>query len=76
MNFDDQAIDREHIWSAIVEAFKIPKFPCRLCRSAEIVLNNFIKIFNELGINPGLFTCEGARDCDQRRIKLSAKKGK
>ena len=35
---------------------------------------SFLKIFEDLDISPGLFTCKGADDCDKARIKLSAKK--
>ncbi len=35
---------------------------------------SFLKLFEDLDIKPGFFTCKGAHDCDQARIKLSAKK--
>jgi hypothetical protein len=35
---------------------------------------SFLKIFEDLDISPGLFTCKGADDYDKERIKLSAKK--
>ena len=37
---------------------------------------SYLKIFEDLNIKPGMFTCEGARKCDQSRIQLSAKKAK
>jgi hypothetical protein len=35
---------------------------------------SFIKIFQDMDIKPGVFTCKGAQECDTSRIKLSAKK--
>jgi hypothetical protein len=35
---------------------------------------SFLKIFSDLVITPGIFTSKGAEDCDNARIKLSAKK--
>ena len=35
---------------------------------------SFLKIFSELDIVPGIFTSKGAQDCDNARIRLSAKK--
>lgn len=35
---------------------------------------SFLKIFSDLDITPGIFTSKGAEDCDNARIKLSAKK--
>ena len=35
---------------------------------------SFLKIFSELDIVPGIFTSKGAQDCDNIRIRLSAKK--
>ena len=35
---------------------------------------SFLKLFNDLEITPGIFTCKGAEDCDNSRIKLSARK--
>ena len=35
---------------------------------------SFLKIFSELDIVPGIFTSKGAQDCDNTRIRLSAKK--
>ena len=34
----------------------------------------FLKIFEDLDIQPGYFTCKGSQDCDEARIKSSAKK--
>ena len=33
-----------------------------------------IKVLQDLDIEPGLFTCKGAQDCDRARIKLSGRK--
>lgn len=35
---------------------------------------SFLKIFGDLDIIPGYFTCKGSEHCDQARITLSAKK--
>ena len=35
---------------------------------------SFLKIFSEFHIVPGIFTSTGAQDCDNARIRLSAKK--
>ena len=37
---------------------------------------SFIKLLHDLDIKPGAFTFKGAEDCDDSRIKLSAKKTK
>lgn len=37
---------------------------------------SYLKIFEDLDIKPGMFTCQGAQKCDQSRIRLSAKKFK
>ena len=34
---------------------------------------SYLKIFEDLDIKPGMFTCQGAQKCDQSRIRLSAK---
>ena len=35
---------------------------------------SFLKIFEDLDIEPGYFTCKGSQDCDEARIKSSARK--
>ena len=35
---------------------------------------SILKILSDLDIAPGIFTSKGAEDCDNARIKLSAKK--
>jgi hypothetical protein len=37
---------------------------------------SFLKIFEDLDITLGVFTCKGTQDCDTTQIKLSAKKCK
>ena len=37
---------------------------------------SLIKLFHDLDINPGVFTFKGAQDCNDSRIKLSAKNKK
>ena len=37
---------------------------------------SLIKLFHDLDIKPGVFSFKGAQDCDDSRIKLSAKKTK
>jgi hypothetical protein len=37
---------------------------------------SFLKISEDLDIEPGVFTLKGAEKCDVSRIKLSAKKSK
>jgi hypothetical protein len=36
----------------------------------------YLKIFEDLDMKPGMFTCQGAQKCDQSRIRLSARKSK
>ena len=67
------------VWDRCPKSIYVEKETVELATYLAVLKFNdgdisFLKIFEDLDIQPGYFTCKGSQDCDRARIKSSVKK--